>query len=126
MRENTKITVVGSGYVGMSLAILLAQHNDVVILDVDSSKVEKINQKKSTIKDSDIDAFLINKNLSIYATLDKKKAYQDSDFIIVATPTDYRLEEEFVFTAYNQFPENVNVTQRQIKTNKILKKYWNE
>ena len=89
MRENTKITVVGSGYVGMSLAILLAQHNDVVILDVDSSKVEKINQKKSTIKDSDIDSFLINKNLSIYATLDKKKAYQDSDFIIVATPTDY-------------------------------------
>ena len=56
-----------------------------------------------------------------------RKMLEDLDVSIdVATQTDYRLEEEFVFTAYNQFPENVNVTQRQIKTNKILKKYWNE
>lgn len=85
----TKITVVGSGYVGMSLAVLLAQHNDVVIHDVDSSRVNRVNDKQSTVSDPEIEFFLAKKPLSLTATLEKKAAYEDASFIIVATPTDY-------------------------------------
>ena len=89
MEKQTKITVVGSGYVGMSLAVLLAQHNEVTILDVDPVRVEKINNKQSTVVDFEIDSFLNNRLLSLSATLDKSKAYDYADFIIVATPTNY-------------------------------------
>lgn len=89
MEKQKKITVVGSGYVGMSLAILLAQHNEVTVLDVDPVRVEKINKKQSTVVDFEIDSFLNNRSLSISATLDKYKAYDDANFIIVATPTNY-------------------------------------
>jgi UDPglucose 6-dehydrogenase len=85
----TKITVVGSGYVGMSLAVLLAQHNDVVVLDVDASRVERVNNKKSTVADAEIEAFLTNKNLSLSATLGKQAAYKGASFVVVATPTNY-------------------------------------
>ena len=84
-----KITVAGSGYVGMSLGVLLAQKHDVTVFDIDHHRVKKINEKKSTVADDDLIDFLKNKKLSIEATLDKEKAYHDSDFIIVATPTDY-------------------------------------
>ena len=84
-----KITVVGSGYVGMSLAVLLAQYNNVVVLDVDSSRVESVNNKKSTVVDAKIDAFLAGKELSLTATLDKQATYDDASFVIVATPTNY-------------------------------------
>jgi UDPglucose 6-dehydrogenase len=87
-----KITVVGSGYVGMSLSVLLAQYNDVIVLDVDASRVEKINNKESTVADPDIDLFLSNKSLCLTATLDKEVAYLGASFIIVATPTDYNPE----------------------------------
>jgi len=89
MSSLTKITIVGSGYVGMSLAVLLAQHNKVTILDIDSSRVEKINQNQSTISDSEIDNYISEKSLSLTATNDKNKAYAEADFIVVATPTDY-------------------------------------
>lgn len=89
MKNKTKITVVGSGYVGMSLAVLLAQHNDVVVLDVDASRVEKVNNKQSTVADTEIEAFLADKELSLTATLDKQAAYQNTSFVVVATPTDY-------------------------------------
>lgn len=89
MTKKSKITVVGSGYVGMSLSILLAQHNDVVVLDIDAERVDKINNKKSTISDADIDKFLKERNLSISATLDMKPAYENSQFVVVATPTNY-------------------------------------
>lgn len=89
MTKKTKITVVGSGYVGMSLAVLLAQHNDVVVLDVDASRVEKVNNKQSTVADTEIEAFLADKELSLTATLDKQAAYQNTSFVVVATPTDY-------------------------------------
>ena len=69
MTSKTKITVVGSGYVGMSLAVLLAQHNDVVVLDVDAARVEKVNNKQSTVADAEIEAFLAEKELSLTATL---------------------------------------------------------
>ena len=85
----TKITVVGSGYVGMSLSVLLAQHNDVTVLDIDATRVGKINSKQSTVADTEIELFLAEKPLSLTATLDQQDAYEGANFIIVATPTDY-------------------------------------
>jgi UDPglucose 6-dehydrogenase len=84
-----EITVVGSGYVGMSLAVLLAQKNKVTVLDIDQHRVDKINSNLSTIQDREIERFLSEKDLSLFATTDKKLAYQNSEFVIVATPTDY-------------------------------------
>jgi UDPglucose 6-dehydrogenase len=89
MSQKNKITVVGSGYVGMSLAVLLAQRHKVTLLDLDSTRVKKINANISTIEDSDIESFLTDKKLSLSATLDKKIAYEDSSIVIVATPTNY-------------------------------------
>ena len=89
MVDTAKVTVVGSGYVGMSLAVLLAQHNDVIILDIDSTRVAKINAKQSTVADSEIESFLADRKLSLVATTDKQLAYKDARFIVVATPTNY-------------------------------------
>ena len=89
MNGGYKITVVGSGYVGMSMAVLLAQHNEVTAIDIDLSRVELINKRKSTVVDAEIEQYLREKDLSLLATFDKEKAYVDADFIIVATPTDY-------------------------------------
>tara|TARA_B110000008_G_scaffold225974_1_gene227271 strand:+ start:846 stop:2024 length:1179 start_codon:yes stop_codon:yes gene_type:complete len=89
LTNKTKITVVGSGYVGMSLAVLLAQHNDVVVLDVDASRVKKVNNKQSTVADAEIEAFLADKALRLTATLDKQIAYEGASFVVVATPTNY-------------------------------------
>jgi UDPglucose 6-dehydrogenase len=89
LTNKTKITVVGSGYVGMSLAVLLAQQNDVVVLDVDPARVDKVNNKQSTVADAEIEVFLAGKELSLTATLDKERAYKDASFLIVATPTNY-------------------------------------
>lgn len=84
-----KITVVGSGYVGMSLAVLLAQHNDVTVLDIDAGRVNSINNKQSTVHDAVIKSYLDNKDLTLSSTLDKINAYRDKDIIIVAAPTNY-------------------------------------
>lgn len=84
-----KIAVVGAGYVGLSLGVLLSQNDEVVVLDINDRKVEMINKRKSPIKDPDIEDFLKNKPLNIKATTDKETAYKDADFIIIATPTDY-------------------------------------
>ncbi|MDA9762929.1 nucleotide sugar dehydrogenase [Gammaproteobacteria bacterium] len=84
-----KITVVGSGYVGMSLAVLLAQHNQVVVLDVDPERVDQVNIKQSTVADAEIEAFLVEKELDITATLDRRSAFQGASFVVVATPTNY-------------------------------------
>ena len=89
MINKTKITVVGSGYVGMSLAALLSQNNEVTVLDIDSARVDKINNKLSTVADAEIELFLSEKELSITATTDKKIAYEGASFVIVATPTNY-------------------------------------
>ena len=88
----TKITVVGSGYVGMSLAVLLAKDNEVKILDIDAERIEKINNSQSTIVDKDIAQYLSNERLSLSATLDEEIAYKGSDFIIIATPTNYDVD----------------------------------
>ncbi len=84
-----KIAVAGAGYVGLSNAILLAQHNEVVLKDIDPEKVELINKKKSPIIDRDIQEYLEKKPLNLKATLDPEEAYKDASFVIVATPTDY-------------------------------------
>ena len=94
-----KITVVGTGYVGMSMAVLLAQHNDVTALDIDASRVDLINQGKSTVVDTEIECFLAEKDLSLTATLDKTEAYKDPAFVVVATPTDYDPETNYFDTS---------------------------
>ena len=89
MPEKIKVTVVGSGYVGMSLAVLLAQQNEVTVLDIDPDRVDQVNRKESTVADPDIEAFLKERELSLSATLDVDEAYSDADFIVVAAPTNY-------------------------------------
>lgn len=88
----TKITVVGTGYVGLSNAILLSQYSAVTALDILEQRVEAINNRKSPIIDHDIEDFLESKKLNLQATTDKAKAYEDADIIIIATPTDYNPE----------------------------------
>jgi UDPglucose 6-dehydrogenase len=87
--DTSKITVVGSGYVGMSLAVLLAQNNDVTILDVDPRRVKMVNNRQSTVADAEIEVFLEERNLTLTATLDRESAYKDASFVVVATPTNY-------------------------------------
>jgi UDPglucose 6-dehydrogenase len=97
--EQFKITVVGTGYVGMSMAVLLAQHNDVIALDIDGARVALINQGKSTVVDAEIEHYLADKELSLAATLDKAIAYKDPAFVVVATPTDYDPETNYFDTS---------------------------
>jgi UDPglucose 6-dehydrogenase len=93
-----KIAVVGAGYVGLSNAILLSQHNELVLLDVIPEKINLINQKKSPIEDADIQEFLSNKALQLRATLNKTEAYRDAQYVIIATPTDYDPETNYFDT----------------------------
>ncbi len=84
-----KISIIGAGYVGLSLAVLISQKHDVTLLDIDNEKVNKINNKISPIKDPDIEKFLSNKKLKLIATTNSEEVYKNKDFIIIATPTNY-------------------------------------
>ncbi|WP_434212116.1 nucleotide sugar dehydrogenase [[Pseudomonas] boreopolis] len=84
-----KIAIAGTGYVGLSNAVLLAQRHKVVALDIDAGKVELLNRKQSPIEDVDIQEYLGNRSLDLKATLDKREAYEGADFVVIATPTDY-------------------------------------
>ena len=109
-----KIAVAGTGYVGLSLAVLLAQHNSVKAVDIVPSKVELINQKKSPIVDKEIEEYLATKPLDLVATVDGEAAYSDAEFIIIATPTNYDVEQNHFDTssidAVLQLVEKVNPT----------------
>jgi len=94
-----KIATAGTGYVGLSNAMLLAQHNEVIAVDLIEEKINLLNQKKSPIVDVEIEDFLKNKDLNFTATLDKQLAYQNADYVIIATPTDYDVENNYFNTS---------------------------
>ena len=93
-----KIAIAGTGYVGLSNAILLAQHNEVVAVDIIQEKVDLINNKKSPIVDKEIEEYLATKDLNLVATTDAYKAYKDAEFVIISTPTDYDSEQNYFNT----------------------------
>ena len=93
-----KIAIAGTGYVGLSNAILLAQHNEVVAVDIIQEKVEMINNKKSPIVDAEIEEYLATKQLNLVATTDAYKAYSEAEYVIISTPTDYDPEQNYFNT----------------------------
>ena len=97
--EQLKIAVAGTGYVGLSLAVLLSQHHEVTCVDIIPEKVEKINRRQSPIQDKEIEDFLTHKPLKLYATLDGDAAYGDADLVIIAAPTNYDSQKNFFDTS---------------------------
>jgi UDPglucose 6-dehydrogenase len=93
-----KIAVAGTGYVGLSMATLLAQHHSVVAVDVIPEKVEKINRRESPIQDEYIEKFFAEKELDLVATLDGAAAYRDAEFVVIAAPTNYDPQKNFFDT----------------------------
>ena len=98
-QKSMKIAVAGTGYVGLSIACLLAQHNEVTAVDVIEDKVKMINNKISPIQDDYIEDYLKNKDLNLKATLDAKSAYKDADYVVIATPTNYDPQKNFFDTS---------------------------
>ena len=97
--EQLKIAVAGTGYVGLSLAVLLSQHHEVTCVDIIPEKVEKINRRQSPIQDKEIEDFLTHKSLQLRATLDGDAAYGDADLVIIAAPTNYDSQKNFFDTS---------------------------
>ena len=112
-----KITVAGTGYVGLSIATLLAQHHSVMAVDIIEEKVNMINSKKSPIHDKEIEDFLNTKKLNLVATLNAKEAYRDADFVVIAAPTNYDSKKNFFDTSA---VENVIETVMEVNPNAIM------
>ena len=112
MKGYMKIAIAGTGYVGLSIATLLAQHNEVVAVDIIAEKVEKINNRISPIQDEYIEKYFKEKELNLKATLDTKEAYTDADFVVVAAPTNYDTQKNFFDTSAIE-----NVVESVIKYN---------
>ena len=94
-----KIAVAGTGYVGLSMSTLLAQHNEVVAVDIVPEKVDMINRRVSPIQDDYIEEYFATKQLNLVATLDAEAAYRDADFVIIAAPTNYDSQKNFFDTS---------------------------
>ncbi|MDO4650831.1 MAG: 3-hydroxyacyl-CoA dehydrogenase NAD-binding domain-containing protein, partial [Eubacteriales bacterium] len=94
-----KIAVAGTGYVGLSISVLLAQHNHVTAVDIIPEKVELINNRKSPIRDEYIETYLAEKELDLTATMDAEAAYKDADFVVIAAPTNYDSRKNFFDTS---------------------------
>jgi len=112
-----KIVVAGTGYVGLSLSVLLAQHNEVVALDIIEDKVQKINSKLSPIADAEIEDYLANRKLNLLATTDVELAYKGAEFIVIATPTNYDSEKNYFDTSS---VESVIETVLKINPNAVM------
>ena len=97
--NDLKIAVAGTGYVGLSIATLLAQHHKVTAVDIVPEKVDMINDRKSPIQDDYIEKYLAEKELNLTATLDAKEAYRDADFVVIAAPTNYDSKKNFFDTS---------------------------
>lgn len=107
-----QIAVAGTGYVGLSLSVLLAQHNQVTAVDIVKEKVEQINNKISPIVDKEIEEYLENHNLNLTATTDAETAYSKAEFVIIATPTNYDPEKNYFDTSSVE-----NVIETVLKVN---------
>ena len=130
-----KFTVVGIGHVGLSIATLLAQHHDVVALDIIEEKVAMINNRISPIRDAEVEDFLKNKKLSLVATTNKEEAFKDARFIVICVPTDYdektnyfdtTLVEKYVEIISNDYPTATIIIKSTVPigfTNKMKLKY---
>jgi UDPglucose 6-dehydrogenase len=116
-RKNMNITIVGTGYVGLSLAVLLAQSNQVIALDIDENKVEMINNKISPIRDKEIEDYLANKPLSIKATTKKREALKLSDYVVICTPTNYDADRNYFDTSS---VEDIIQSVKEINPNAVM------
>lgn len=112
-----KIAVAGTGYVGLSIATLLAQHHEIIAVDIIEEKVNMINQRKSPIQDNEIEDFFNSKKLNLTATLDAKKAYKDAEFVVIAAPTNYDSKKNFFDTSA---VENVIELVLEVNPNAIM------
>ena len=129
-----KIAVAGTGYVGLSLATLLAQKNHVTAVDVVKEKVDLINNRKSPIQDDYIEKYLTEKDLDLTATLDGEKAYSDADFVVIAAPTNYDSKKNFFDTSHVEEvidlvlkvnPDAIMVIKSTIPVGYTCKTSWN-